>query len=78
MHVIKEHSLYYQVVVFYFSIIINIKRYTSINDKNDELLHEVIISVGYFTVINEDNQVPITNLCTKTHEKMFQLTLDLL
>eukprot|EP00111_Clytia_hemisphaerica_P019304 TCONS_00056982-protein len=31
-------------------------RYTSINDKNDELLHEVIINIGYFTVVNEENQ----------------------
>jgi len=27
------------------------------SDKNDDLLHEVIINLGYFTVVNEENQV---------------------
>ena len=29
---------------------------------NDELLHEVILCVGYFTVLNHDNQVCNHNL----------------
>lgn len=43
-------SLQYQSVLSY------LLRYTS-NEKCDDLLHEVILSIGYFTMLNNENQM---------------------
>lgn len=45
------------VILFYFSV--------CSEGKNEDLLHEVILIVGYFTVLNNDNQVGSENLSEK-------------
>ena len=37
------------------------RRYIS-NEKSDDLLHELVINIGYFTVMNEENQVCVYQL----------------
>lgn len=41
----------------YRSITAYLLRYTSINERSDNLLHEVIINVGFFTAANQENQL---------------------
>lgn len=40
----------------YRSVVTYLLRYTS-NEKCDDLLHEVILSIGYFTLLNNENQM---------------------
>jgi hypothetical protein len=49
--------------------------YLTLN-KHDELLHEVILFIGYFTVLNKENQVSLKKLLQNLKQVFIIFIID--